>query len=375
MIHFAFSLRGTDHEERGRCCEDCSRTFSIPGGCGLVIADGVGSASMAAFASATACKEASSFIRNYFPPEGDRESLLSLLRCAMNRCLSVLIRAAEYAGMDPMEFATTLSIVLQTPKGTCIAHAGDGGIIGLNAVSGDYDILASPVKGEDGHLVVPLQGGPGTWIIRDFDESYASVMASTDGLLDALYLPPLMKYAGEETGVYPYELQKVMDLAWMEKRDLDPADLKEYLIARFEREDRYVTGDDKTLAVLIDPSVKAVRRSGAYYRKQDFALLEMRRDGEIRRQMESREQEIEKADAVSEKKQNLPSLTMEKEEEKPLPVSLPDPVSFSRERPVRERNLSKAGKSVEKEGTIKEKPAGFCNRIRSFLLADPTEED
>jgi len=290
-LYYGAKAAGTHHLQEGKCCQDSCLIFRLPeGGMGFVLADGVGSASMAALASSRACTCARDFIKVNYPLMEDEESVLALLNGAMNRSMKDLYKLARDSGLKDREFDTTLMIVLMTGSGeeqgtrgrhVYTAGVGDGGIIGLSE-SGSYRVLYAPRKGEDGSSVIPLRWGPSEWEIRKAEGTYASVLAATDGLLDALFMPPLLKMDPYGPQADIPMLRQFMDPALLEEKAGPGRSLQEYMEKRItDPEDLAgVTDDDRTVCALIDPACRVPEPSCC--EKPDYKKLLQMRDQLIR---------------------------------------------------------------------------------------------
>lgn len=293
MIFFGAGAAGTRHRQEGKGCQDHHCIFRLPnGGVGFVCADGVSSASMAQMASARACRAAEDFIRANYPLKEDDASFLALLNGAMNRSMKELWKLAMDGGQEEREYDTTLMIALMTGSSgeegmqghpVYTAGVGDGGIVGLSG-AGRYQVLYKPVKAEDGSSVIPLRWGPSCWKIRKAEGAYVSILAATDGLLDTLFIPPILKLDPAGPRMDIPMLEAFMNPAvlgekaesrralqeYAEKRILDGGDLSE------------VTDDDRTVLAIIDPGCQVPVLEPSYYEGPDYTRLQQLREKLIR---------------------------------------------------------------------------------------------
>ena len=293
MIFYGAGAAGSGHRREGMGCQDHHRIFRLQnGGMGLVCADGVSSASMAQLASARASRTAEDFIKRNYPLKGDNASVLALLNGAMNCSMKALWQLARDGGQEEGEYDTTLMIALMTGSGeeegtqghsVYTAGVGDGGIIGLSD-SGRYQILYEPVKAEDGSSVIPLRWGPSCWQIKKAEGRYVSVLAATDGLLDALFMPPILKLDPYGPRMDIPMLQDFMNPEVLGEKAESRRMLQEYVEGRIldGGDLAEVTDDDRTVLALIDPVCRVPVLEPSYYEAPDYTRLQQVQDDLIR---------------------------------------------------------------------------------------------
>lgn len=271
LLHYRLNEAGKSHLACGIPCQDaCSLIFPSSFHAVALIADGVGACTYAGEAAQLAVSSASKSIEEHFPLFFQDVDILSALRCAMHRAYLESVRFCSVRRLPLEEFETTLTIVCYDGVHVYFAHSGDGGVLGLRP-DGGYTVLTKRQKGTSFCEVYPLSAGPWFWQIEKAEGEFASVLTATDGIFDVL-CPPGMERSNPESQVYTLLLQELMDQSRLR--------LNRFNIGRMERRIRkfFLSGqadqisDDKTMLVLVNPSVHPRRRSKEYYREPDWSV-------------------------------------------------------------------------------------------------------
>jgi len=200
----AISIKGKSHIQSGKPLQDAYRIVTLPNGYRVAaVADGVGSCLHSAKGAEIAVKSVTDFIYNNFPLDGCSIPIKSMLRTSFGHALIQIQREAMCNRHSLSDYDTTLMVVVYGGgnKPTYIASCGDGGVVGLK-MNGAYEAL-NVRQNHEGH-VIPLRAGYEFWTIDEFTEPLASVLISTDGLMDqfrnnnlnpGFYIPLLMLFA------------------------------------------------------------------------------------------------------------------------------------------------------------------------------------
>lgn len=193
IIDYGFSITGKSHADIGTCCQDNHKIKRLDNGWIIAaVADGVGSAAKSEIGSKIAVETVVSMCEEYMPWDYSLISIKSMMRTAYNYAFKQIVREAEKNG-DPIEdYDTTLTMVIYDGHKIIYGHSGDGAIIGLNTF-GDYIPITTPQKGPDKVSVIPLRAGYTSWVIDSYDEELAAVLLMTDGTLDAVFKPYLLR--------------------------------------------------------------------------------------------------------------------------------------------------------------------------------------
>lgn len=277
VMCFGVRVTGNDHLDRNLPCQDFCKCERLDNGWLIAaVADGVGSAKHSEKGSRLAVETAIDFCRENFPFDGVVSSMKAMIAMAYNKAMREIIKLARAEGNAVEDYDTTLTLVIYSGRRILYGHVGDSGMIGLTT-AGEYELITTPQKGEDGFGMIPLRFGAKEWVIGSSEEEYAAVLLATDGLLENLFMPAILKLQEQHLNVY--ELRKLMDKNYNH--------LNEKVLEHFQKQVgdvlsdpeqfKYITGDDKTVVVLISNQVQAEQMEEAYYREPDWKALEQKR--------------------------------------------------------------------------------------------------
>lgn len=291
-INYGFSLRGTSHELMNKPCQDFHKYEKLDGYTILVCCDGVGSAKFAEKGSKLVGETAIAFCRDNFPYDGNSKAIESMIRMAFNKAMLEVIDLANQEGEDIKSYDTTLDLVVYNGSSVSLGHVGDSGVIGLNAFSGKYEALTASQKGEDSISMIPLRFGNKYWVIKTFKEEYAAVLMATDGMLDSLLSPTILKNQEEKLNIS--ELRKFMDKTFNEIDKDNIEKFQEHLIEVFSDEERLlnVTSDDKTVVVSISEQLTPEILDEDYYKAPDWDAIRNDINSRLYKCSDSKDDEI-----------------------------------------------------------------------------------
>lgn len=146
----AASVRGKSHEKVGQLCQDAHCWEKLPGGVLVAaVADGAGSATLGKVGAIVAAQTAVETICLKYskPRPNDEQEWQLLLTNALVAAKTAVEAEAVACNMTARDLATTLIIVIATPKLIAAAQVGDG-----VAVAGDGEgnmiALTAPQRGE-----------------------------------------------------------------------------------------------------------------------------------------------------------------------------------------------------------------------------------
>jgi serine/threonine protein phosphatase PrpC len=148
----AASVRGTSHEKTGTGCQDSHSLLTVPERVLLAaISDGAGSASKSEIGSELATRTAIQELRRWCAlstpwPETDAE-WSRVIRAAMEAARDAVEREAEIEGVSSRELASTLIVLLATPRLVVAGQIGDGAAVVADAEN-NLTALTTPQSGE-----------------------------------------------------------------------------------------------------------------------------------------------------------------------------------------------------------------------------------
>ena len=201
IFSYGFSTVGKSHITNGTVCQDSHMIKELDNGWIIAaVADGVGSAKNSEIGSNLAAKTVVEFCAECMPWDYSVIGIKSMLRTAYNYALKQIIKESEKTGEPIESYDTTLTTVIYDGHRIIYGHSGDGAIIGLNTF-GDYIQITKPQKGADMVSVLPLRSGYTVWNIDTYNEELAAVLIMTDGMLDGVLCPYLLKQ-GSKAEVY-----------------------------------------------------------------------------------------------------------------------------------------------------------------------------
>lgn len=252
------SLCGKIHAD----CQDYSLSKIIGERyCLLVVADGVGSASMSAIGSKKVCEVIDEYVclkiinkinefNNYLDNEYNIE-MLSVLRQAYKKSLKELKELSERENMDVEEYATTLTVLIYSKEYVYWGHCGDGGIIGIYP-DGKICEITTEQSGMRGGEVFPLHSGEEYWSFGIEKSEASSYFLFTDGMLNNI-----KKIASKEnSGSYFYNLLNGLN------KGID-IKISQY-VEKIITQKNITTTDDKSMSVVFD-SEKEIPLADEYY--------------------------------------------------------------------------------------------------------------
>ena len=193
MIFYGYSVQGKSHKQKNVVCQDYHYVDQLQSGYYMgVIADGVGSAAHADIGSQYAVETLFKYCNQTILPDMSVDEICRTLETGYQRALTAINRYAMNLGVETAVYDTTLSAVIY--DGSCIifGHAGDGGIV-IAHQDGRMELVTDRQKGNDGISVRPLRAGISSWEFGYIENDIVAVMLVTDGLLDGVIQPALIK--------------------------------------------------------------------------------------------------------------------------------------------------------------------------------------
>ncbi len=185
MKIYQFAKRGKSHVNLNIECQDFHKCIVSEDNTTTItaVADGVGSSKFAKEGAQTAVNTAIEICRKHFPIEKNPEDFKAVIRMAMIAAEKEIIAFAKRENESPVEFATTLMVVIGVDDVFYYGFCGDGGIIAIR--NNLIEKITTPQKGADGESVITLLSGSSTMEIGVI-ENADSLLIATDGVYDKL---------------------------------------------------------------------------------------------------------------------------------------------------------------------------------------------
>ena len=279
MIYtYAVTQQGDYHVKHNTVCQD-AHCVKILGDHFAVaaVADGLGSEMHSDIAAKIAAETSVDYCaKNICANDGDVE-ILSVIKAAFRIALSKIDETARENSHSMDQYDTTLALAVYLNGKVFFGNSGDSGIVVLNQ-DGTYEPITTQQRDENG-CVYPLFFGEEYW---DFGikEAVASVFLATDGMYETLF-PYLLK--GEDVPIYVALARYLMSEECLNFTAAADGEVQ-------QRMDAFIAGipgdqvsDDKTVLVMLDPSIKTQLQPESYYQSPDWVALKKKRDEEYRR--------------------------------------------------------------------------------------------
>ena len=277
MIYsYGVSLPGWDHINKGIVCQDAHRIVCMEDNVAIAaVADGVGSAKHSDVGSKLAVENAVLVCEMHIMAETPPDEILDIIRAGYAAALYAIENEAALQERPPDQFDTTLTLAVLVDDTLYYGHSGDGGIIALTA-EGLYTQVTKQQRDSDGR-VYPLFFQD-MWEFGIYDKKVSSVLLATDGMYEPFF-PVYIR--NDPVSIYVHLAQFFMDYrqAGFDCHKALYLRAKEYM----ENIPPKQVGDDKTVVVLINPTVHAARQPEEYYAQLDWADLKRRHDEQWKR--------------------------------------------------------------------------------------------
>lgn len=270
MIYaYGITQRGLYHANKGTVCQDAHRYEKCSDGmCIAAVADGLGSEEYSDIASRIAvdvCVEHCKAIINEHSSDDD---VLAAAKASFALAQARIEAEAENADRPLDQYDTTLSLAILICGTLYYGHSGDSGIIALTD-EGRYEKVTKQQRDDEGR-VFPLYFGAEKWVFGKWESKVSSVLLATDGVYE-LFFPVYIR--NEEVSIYVALARYFMDPDILHiARDGEDAVC--------ERIGKFLGGipenqlnDDKTLLVVMDTDVIAIKQPEEYYAEPDWDRL------------------------------------------------------------------------------------------------------
>lgn len=366
VFDYGFSLVGKSHLTNGTCCQDNHKIKRLSNGWVIAAsADGVGSARNSQIGSKIATETVVSFCDEYMPWDFSVIGIKSMLRTAYNYAYKSVLREAEKTGEPIESYDTTLDVVIYDGQRIIYGHSGDGAIIGMNTF-GQFVMLTTPQKGDDGISVIPLRSGYTQWVIDSYDEDLASVLIMTDGILEKMspYLlrlaepplnsvyTPLASFFGDPIG-FDSDGDLIRESIFAFLKGEDGYDSEQFYTRLYKIYSKRVgdktndlieeiksgnlpvilmhdVQDDKTLVGLINTDIQVDNNVVEYYREPDWEALQeiWNRKAYPHLYTDSSASAGNPGECESSNSEESPKEVIESQDLSSLPISFPNQTGF-----------------------------------------------
>jgi len=270
IVSYGDSFEGSSHAKNQKGCQDVCASQRLDNGWVIAAtADGVGSCKYSDIAAKLAVETSIKTCIEMINKNGYDCDLVQVIGVAFAKA-ETEIDLYSLSNEHPLsEYHTTLSLVIYDGKRVTYGHCGDGGIIGLT-YDGDYVKITTPQKSE-GIYVVPLAAGKDTWIIRQSDNDFSSVLLATDGVYDTFF-PPLLRHQPVE--IYVPLARYFMDNNGLNITEKNITEIGQKRLDFLCSEACEAITDDKTIVVLVNSDVKPKEKPPEFHKEPDWNALE-----------------------------------------------------------------------------------------------------
>ena len=274
MIYsYGVSLPGTYHIKNGIVCQDYHAIASINKKVSVAaVADGLGSAAHSDVGSKIAATVAVEFCKKHLVAAKTIGDILDTIRSAFSAALRAVEKEANAKDRDPNLYDTTLTLAVLFNDTLCYGHSGDSGIVALTT-DGKYELVTMQQQDDQGR-VFPLFFED-KWVVELYDKKVSAVLLATDGMLESFF-PIYIR--NNEVKIHVLLMQFFMDNGSLQIDKVGNEVVQSKISKFMENIPDEQVNDDKTVAVLINPSVKTLRQPDEYYREPNWAELKRKHD-------------------------------------------------------------------------------------------------
>lgn len=271
MIYYSTCLRGRSHIKNNKPCQDYKKIYELANNFVVAaVADGVGSSKHSNLASKIAVNVSMEFIKNNFPKNPNKQNLKKLILSSFNEAQDQIEFVCQEKNDDIYEYDTTLTLIIYDGATVFYGQSGDSGAIGITN-AGDYIKITSQQKGKDGISVIPLRFREKTWKFGCLDDKFCAIMLATDGVLDGLISPPILRR--EECPIYVSLVKNFLDLNFLQ---INKQNVKKFTknINHFLKSDQCKNiSDDMTIVGIINENIIPNKKEESYYDEPDWEFL------------------------------------------------------------------------------------------------------
>lgn len=256
---YCVNIAGPSHLECGIPCQDACAVAHV--GERLMVAavaDGLGSEVHSDIGSRVACEVSVKWCAEAMATPDASGDVIAVIREAFARAYDAVLDEAERLGLPAGQFDSTLCLSVFDGETAWWGNAGDSGLV-VALVDGTY-VLVTRMQRDDEGRVYPLCFDE-RWEFGQ-TEGAASLMLSTDGVLEGLVAPPVLAAHADN----PVDTRMTRMFLHPEPDDAEhlaevEAQAAHYLSA-YPRE---LLDDDKTIVVAFDDESLPGEQPAGYY--------------------------------------------------------------------------------------------------------------
>ncbi|MCL2617734.1 MAG: protein phosphatase 2C domain-containing protein [Defluviitaleaceae bacterium] len=281
MIYtYGVSLPGTYHIKHDIVCQDSFMIIQLGKEISIAaVADGLGSAEHSDIGSKIAVTVTTEHCRQYIATAKKASDILDIIRAAFFAAQKAIEKEAAKQDHAIEHYDTTLTLAVLIRDTLYYGHSGDSGIIALTT-QGRYEPVTKQQRDPEGR-VFPLFFTD-KWEFGRYSEKVSGVLMATDGMLETFF--PIYIKNDPVSNIHVSLAQFFMDKKSLRIDEVGQkaveARMKEYMEAIPDEK----VNDDKTIVVLINPSIRTKRQGKEYYQEPDWAELKRKHDEAWRRE-------------------------------------------------------------------------------------------
>jgi len=279
MIYsYGFKLQGTSHIKNNIVCQDDFKIVKCNDGMVIAaVADGCGSEEYSDVAAEIAANVSTDYCKQNISESSNADDILDIMKTSFFEVQKSIEEKAKEQNHDLDQYDTTLSLAVLINDQLYFGHSGDSGIVALTT-EGLYEKVTEQQRDEDGGVFYLFFEDK--WVFGQFDKKVCSVFLATDGMYETLF-PTLIRNE-------PVNIHVNLAEYFMDNRSLNiDKDGETVVQVRIEDFVKNIPGeqvnDDKTIVVLVNPSIKLERQPDDYYKEPDWAELKRKRSEEYNR--------------------------------------------------------------------------------------------
>jgi len=267
---YEIRVKGADHENEGKPCQDACRVIKRDRDDLVIaaVADGAGSENRSDIGSRIAVDVAIHYCDQHIVSLDGTDDILQIIRAAFFRAQDEIEKEAEVQCHNGAQYHTTLSLAVLLGNTLYYGHSGDSGIIALTT-EGLFEKVTEQQRDDGGDVFFLFFEKKR--VFGRFDKNVCSVLLSTDGMLDGLFIPRIL--ANEPVNINTYATGFFVG-DWKSRIDKQGENAVISQIENYVRnKGREVSADDLTVVGLINTAVACTLQPDDYYKEPDWEEL------------------------------------------------------------------------------------------------------
>lgn len=269
MIYaYGFKLQGTYHIEKNIVCQDACKIVKCSDDMVIAsVADGCGSEEYSDIAAEIAASVSTDYCKQNILQTSDANDILDIIKASFFEAQKSIEEKAKEQNHDLDQYDTTLSLAVLLNDTLYFGHSGDSGIVALTT-EGLYEKVTEQQRDENGGVLYLFFEDK--WVFGQFEKKVCSVFLATDGIYETLF-PKLIRNE-------PISIHVNLAKYFMDNRSLNIDKEGEAKVqARIEDFVKNIPGkqvsDDKTVVVLVNPSIESKLQPDDYYKEPNWAEI------------------------------------------------------------------------------------------------------